>query len=237
MKKRQRVLAAKRDEIVALYRTGEWSYESLGKKYGVTMGTIFNSLKEWMTPLERKQCQKLHVKLANPGSATSRLDDLREQLLVEYRATGISIRQLARKYNVSCGVIQAAVKSSGMTDAERTKIAIANCRKGVRHSLWRGGKRTTRDGHTQIKINGRYVGEHRHIAVSALGALPPGAIVHHVNGNKGDNRPENLLVIPSNGLHSELHHWIFREFAKAAPELNRRLHETFAAEHGCIWLT
>lgn len=50
----------------------------------------------------------------------------------------------------------------------------------------------------------RYI--HVSLAEKALGRkLPEGAEVHHVNENKVDNRPENLVICPSRSYHGLLH--------------------------------
>ncbi len=48
--------------------------------------------------------------------------------------------------------------------------------------------------------------EHVRVAESALGKeLPKKALVHHANGNPGDNRPENLVICPDDKYHFLLH--------------------------------
>jgi hypothetical protein len=62
-------------------------------------------------------------------------------------------------------------------------------------------------GYRRITLpGGRRVFEHVHVAEQALGRkLPKGAVVHHVNEIRTDNRPENLVICESAGYHALLH--------------------------------
>ena len=112
------------------------------------------------------------------------------------------------------------------------KCVMKNKLKG-HHPTWKGGRIGIGDGYTAVYSeetspfhtmnNKKYILEHRLIMAKHLGrCLVDGEVVHHLNGIKGDNRLENLVLVNRN---THPHRTIAQLQAERIKELEKQLEE------------
>lgn len=77
-------------------------------------------------------------------------------------------------------------------------------RRGADHPNWKGGRWQDKRGYWHVNIDGATRPEHILVWEQANGPIPTNYVIHHVNGDKGDNRLENLECL-SRSAHRSLH--------------------------------
>jgi len=122
----------------------------------------------------------------------------KEELIRLYWGQGLSSNKIALKLGVTGSAIRIAMLKLGI----KTR-SLSDALSGSRHYAWQGGKSKTSTGYIEV-----YMPEHprankrkrvyEHILVwesTHSRKLRKGEIVHHLNGIKDDNRPENLIAM------------------------------------------
>lgn len=135
--------------------------------------------------------------------------------VVKMYESGCTQMEIAEALGVTQKVVWRFMKNHGI----KARVACKRNQRGENNSSWKGGRRISEQGYVEIympsypkaKPNG-YVREHILVAEQMLGRPlkffgirdSRTEVVHHINGIKTDNRPENLLVMCVNE-HHKLH--------------------------------
>lgn len=160
--------------------------------------------------------------------------EMRDEMARLYIEDKMSIRQLGLRYGLTNGAIRSLLKTRKVgfrSTSEGLRIRYPNGRNGSDASNWRGGRRRVgtkgayicvySPGHPHKTTEG-YVMEHRIVMEKFLGRyLTPKEVVNHINGDKKDNRLENLELVSDRGTHTREHFIRSNRTRKAELEADR----------------
>lgn len=171
------------NSAISKYKDG-MSLEAIGKIYGTNLVTIRNVLKSY------------GVKLRGVGNKFKVFSDDEIKTMIELYKNGNTIENISKIFKTSDLLISRNLRRNNVSINDKLR---------ENHHNWKGGRLIT-NGYVQVIIdlnspyismarNSRYVLEHRLVMAQHLKrCLTDSETVHHIDGNKLNNKIENLQL-------------------------------------------
>lgn len=211
-----------KEELEAMYLGDQRAtMKSIGEKFGVNSRTVERWLKHYGIPSKGR---KGYHKSTNPELRDR--DWLGAQLKIKTQV------QISKELGVDHSMVSYWASKHGLADETKSKaikrslaIKYPDGQFGKNSFHWKGGRRKASAGYIYIYSPDHpyankqgAVMEHRLSMEEKIGRyLEPGEVVHHINGIKDDNRPENL-ELKTNGTHISEHFKASHEVTKLRKE-------------------
>jgi len=186
-----------RERLEQLYMIEKKSAAAIGRELGVSFWTIRRYLQKYNLVRSRSD-------IATEASKPLRLYDYSQvaKLYVDDRLIPSKISKLT---GIPKPMIEKYLRRKGLLRSRLEGVARGSQHPAFRGKVFYGGYvYIYMPQHPKANKKGR-VPEHILVWEEANGRpLPEGFIIHHLNGVKSDNRPENLMAIPRGKHHSYL---------------------------------
>lgn len=187
-----------REEVATAYLSGR-SIRKIAAMLDRCEDTIVRALRKQNIPLRH-----------NRGGAKRHFTEEQIFAIVTASRNGISQSAIARCFHTSTAIVNKLLLQLG-------EMPVRFKARGSDHGQWKGGRHITEHGYVLIKVqadspfssmrhSGGYVPEHRLVVAQHFGRpLEPYESVHHINGNRQDNRLENLQLRHGNHGNGSVH--------------------------------
>lgn len=180
------------DQIVEMYHGG-MSARQISAALGTSDQTIVRRL--------RAAGEEIRI-IRYKGPRPHRRIEVNVERIRELRVLGMSTRAIGVSLGVSEECIRDRMIESGI---ERLPTSFP----GKTNPAWKGGRTIDDDGYVMIfspnhpnANSGGYVREHRLVMESKLSRLLlPKEVVHHIDGRRSNNHPDNLELFATNADH------------------------------------